>query len=160
MAWHTGTGAVRLGTAWTADTASPRAADNTTDDGVARTAFTTSTGGVNLTVTGATGYVTGWFDWNQDGDFGDAGEQVFTNQAVAAGNTVPVSFSTNGNSVYNKTFNARFRVYAATHTRWVRTRRHWPSAAWQTARWRTTPGTSRRWRWTWLSSLSRRRQTG
>ncbi len=116
VAWHTGTGAVRLGgTAdWDADTGFAAGSDDSTDKGVARNAFTATTGNVNLTVTGGTGYVTGWFDWNQDGDFGDAGEQVFTNQTVSAGSTVPVSFSTGGASVYDKTFNARFRVYAAT----------------------------------------------
>ncbi len=120
-AWHTGSGALRLGTAWTSDTSFTAGHDDVgsgdaSDDGVTRGAFSTSNGIVNLTVNGATGYVTGWFDWNQDGDFSDAGEQVFTNQAVGAGSTMPVTFSTDGNSVYGKTLNARFRVYASTQT--------------------------------------------
>ncbi len=117
VAWHTGSGAVRLGPAgdWDTDISFADGTDNTTDTGVERIPFTVSTGGVNLTVTGATGWVTGWFDWNQDGDFSDAGEQVFTNQQVNAGSTTPVSFNT-GVSVYGKTFNARFRVYTSAQT--------------------------------------------
>ncbi len=120
VAWHTGAGAVRLGgtSDWDTDTGFADGTDNTTDTGVARTPFTASSGGVNLTVTGSgTGYVTGWFDWNQDGDFSDTGEQIFTNQAVSAGSTAPVSFSTNGVNVGNKTFNARFRVYSSAQMR-------------------------------------------
>ncbi|EVU11455.1 hypothetical protein D046_7367A, partial [Vibrio parahaemolyticus V-223/04] len=36
------------------------------------------------------GYLSAWFDWNRDGDFADEGEQVFTDQLLAAGNnTLP-----------------------------------------------------------------------
>ncbi|WP_394151037.1 LruC domain-containing protein [Vibrio maritimus] len=32
------------------------------------------------------GYLSAWFDWNQDGDFADDGEQVFADQLLDAGN--------------------------------------------------------------------------
>ena len=34
---------------------------------------------------GATAFLQAWFDWNQDGDWNDAGEQVLRDRAVAAG---------------------------------------------------------------------------
>jgi hypothetical protein len=33
---------------------------------------------LQITVQGVGGYLNGWIDWNQDGDWNDAGEQVFT----------------------------------------------------------------------------------
>ncbi|MGF1773156.1 LruC domain-containing protein [Vibrio wakamikoensis] len=33
-----------------------------------------------------TGYLSAWFDWNQDGDFADEGEQVFADRQLQAGN--------------------------------------------------------------------------
>ncbi|CAH1527602.1 LruC domain-containing protein [Vibrio jasicida] len=42
-----------------------------------------------------TGYLSAWFDWNRDGDFDDDGEQVFTNELLAAGsNSLPFVVST------------------------------------------------------------------
>ncbi len=111
--WHIiSPSGMRLGTFWRAD------------DGVARNAWTATTGSVNLTVTGAPGYVTGWFDWNQDGDFADSGEQAFANVLVGDGQTVPVSFAA-GTSVYGKTIAARFRVYPTIQSLRV----FWPDAA-------------------------------
>ncbi len=119
-AWHlggkTGVATVRLGETWTADSSFAAGHDDAgsgdgSDDGVTIASFSETEGVLSLTVTGRTGYVTGWFDWNQDGDFSDAGEQVFANQEVSAGSVTPVSFSTGGVSVYDETFNARFRVY-------------------------------------------------
>lgn len=104
LPWHTQVaGQPILGAVWRAD------------DGVTRGAWSVSTGVVNLTVNGATGYVTGWFDWNQDGDFTDSGEQAFANEQVTAGQTKTVSF-TAGTSVYDKTIKARFRVYPTAQT--------------------------------------------
>ena len=67
---------------------------------------------VAVTVTGVGGKLSGWIDWNRDGDWGDAGEQVFTNVPVSAGVnnlavTVPV-LATTGTSF------ARFRLSTAT----------------------------------------------
>ncbi len=113
LAWHTGDGAVRLGSAWATGNS---AADN---DGVVPTpGFPWSDGGggsVDVTVTGGNGWVTGWVDWNNDGDFADAGEQVFTNLYVPAGSTVTQSFSIPV-PVGSQTFNARFRVYPSEQT--------------------------------------------
>jgi uncharacterized repeat protein (TIGR01451 family) len=49
-----------------------------------------------MTVTvSASGYLNTWIDWNQDGDFADAGEQIATNQALSAGsNSLSVTPST------------------------------------------------------------------
>jgi len=41
---------------------------------------------ISVTVNGA-GFLNAWFDWNSDGDWADAGEQVFTNIALPAGPT-------------------------------------------------------------------------
>lgn len=113
LAWHTGDGAVRLGSLWSADNST---ADN---DGVAPTPnflWSDAGGGsVDVTVTGADGWVTGWIDWNNDGDFADGGEQVFTNLNVPAGTTVTQSFSIPV-PVGSQTFNARFRVYPGPQT--------------------------------------------
>lgn len=113
IAWHTGGGAVRLGALWDADAAFWAGYDDgRSDDGATRGAWTATTGTVNLTVTGAPGYVIGWFDWNEDGDFADDGEQAFTAEPVGAGESRSVSFAT-GTSVYGKTITARFRVASA-----------------------------------------------
>ena len=67
--------------------ASPNeAADSDSDDGVTITgsfvlAFTST-----VTIhASAAGSIDAWIDWNQDGDWLDAGEQVFTSQSVQAG---------------------------------------------------------------------------
>ena len=36
------------------------------------------------------GYLSAWFDWNQDGDFADAGEQSFTDYPLSAGSNILV----------------------------------------------------------------------
>jgi len=47
--------------------------------------------GINVTASVA-GYLHGWIDWNDDGDWDDAGEKVFNNQALSAGvNNLSVS---------------------------------------------------------------------
>lgn len=42
---------------------------------------------ITATVTGGSGFLNGWIDWNHDGDFGDPGEQIVVNQAVVSGTT-------------------------------------------------------------------------
>ena len=80
-----------------------------------RGAWTQTTGAVNLTVNGATGYVTAWFDWNQDGDFADANEQAFANEPVNDGETKTKTFTRYTWNV-NQPLNARFRVYPQAQT--------------------------------------------
>lgn len=99
LPWHTASGSLRLGPVWRMD------------DGVIRTgSWGSGSGGVQITVNGAAGYVSGWIDWNQDGDFSDSGEQVVTNAAFSAGETrilnITVPVSVNG-----VTLQARFRLY-------------------------------------------------
>lgn len=67
-------------------------------------------GSVDVTVTGGPGCFSGWIDWNNDGDFGDAGENILNNVSLAAGtSTQPFFVPTNpgGGAFY-----ARFRLYA------------------------------------------------
>jgi subtilisin family serine protease len=56
------------------------------EDGVAPIVFT-SGANASLTVTASryNGYLQGWIDWNDDGDFNDAGERVITNRLLDAG---------------------------------------------------------------------------
>jgi uncharacterized repeat protein (TIGR01451 family) len=73
--------------------ASANAVGDTGDDGYSassyrRTFVTTA----NITVAGANGRLQGWIDWNGDGDFVDAGEQIATNVADnGAGDTNPAT---------------------------------------------------------------------
>lgn len=69
-------------------------ADGTDEDGVALPAilFAHTSPVVSVTVTGGSGYLNAWADWNRDGDFNDPGEQVASNRAVAAG-THPVQLT-------------------------------------------------------------------
>ena len=70
---------------------------------------------VTATVTGAGGRLQAWFDWNRDGDFLDAGEQIATNIADnGAGDTnatigtIGLSFTVPAAAVLGQTF-SRFR---------------------------------------------------
>jgi uncharacterized repeat protein (TIGR01451 family) len=85
---------------------------NSTDDedGVTLTPLlpTGETTIVPVNIQNAGGFLNVWFDWNADGDFNDAGEQMVTSQAVAVGATnlniaVPLT------AIIGNTF-ARFRV--------------------------------------------------
>lgn len=60
-----------------------------------------------VNTTGVSAYFNGWIDFNRDGDFGDAGEQVFSNTVVASG-TTSLSFAAPANASLGTTF-ARFR---------------------------------------------------
>ncbi|MFZ1343554.1 GEVED domain-containing protein [Thiothrix eikelboomii] len=94
---HTIDAGVRLGVELDADSASLASvnagADNTTgvndEDGITLPTFIQGeTATITATVMGAGGYLQGWVDWNGDGDFNDAGEQVATNlQDNLAGDT-------------------------------------------------------------------------
>jgi uncharacterized repeat protein (TIGR01451 family) len=84
------------------------------EDGVvfASTLVPGTTGSVTLTAGATGGLVDGWIDFNADGDFADAGEQVFASQALGAAQSqqfdiaVPVG-ATSGNTV------ARLRISTA-----------------------------------------------
>ena len=66
--------------------------------------------GVEVTASQA-GLLDAWVDWNIDGDWADAGEQVFSSQAVAAGsNALAITIPTG--AVLGCTF-SRFRLSTA-----------------------------------------------
>ena len=58
--------------------------------------------------TGSPAYLQGWVDFNGDGDWSDAGEQIVTNLLVSASGLQNVTFSAPANAV-NRTY-ARFRL--------------------------------------------------
>lgn len=63
---------------------------------------------VPVSIQNAGGFLSAWFDWNVDGDFNDAGEQMVSAQAVAVG-TVNLNIVVPLGAVIGPTF-ARFRV--------------------------------------------------
>lgn len=110
---------IRLGATNTAELArynSPTAIGDTGDDGVTLTQLRQSqTGSATVTVAGANGRLQGWIDWNGDGDFTDAGEQIATNVADngagdvnAATGVIGLSIPVPAAPTLNQTF-ARFR---------------------------------------------------
>ena len=63
---------------------------------------------VPVNIQNAGGFLNVWFDWNADGDFNDAGEQMITDQAVAVG-TTNLNIAVPLTAIIGPTF-ARFRV--------------------------------------------------
>lgn len=63
---------------------------------------------VPVSIQNGSGFLSAWFDWNVDGDFNDAGEQMVTAQAVAVG-TVNLNIVVPLGAAIGPTF-ARFRV--------------------------------------------------
>jgi hypothetical protein len=65
---------------------------------------------IEATVAGTNGYLIAWFDWNNDGDFNDAGETVQYGSVVAGVNplnvVIPAGYTT------GQTVNSRFRLYS------------------------------------------------
>ena len=109
----------RLGAGITAETGgynSPTAAADANDDGITIGVLRPGNAAtVTASVTGASGRLQAWFDWNHDGDFLDAGEQVATNVADngtgdgnAATGTMRISFTVPVTAVLGQTF-SRFR---------------------------------------------------
>jgi uncharacterized repeat protein (TIGR01451 family) len=64
-----------------------------------------------VVVASAAARLDAWIDFNADGDFGDAGEQIFANQTVATGAN-PLSFSAPCSAVETTTY-SRFRLSTA-----------------------------------------------
>ncbi len=111
-------GGIRMGASVDADaallnnaTATGDDADNIDDeDGVTLTPLL-PTGEITIvpvSIQNAAGLLNVWFDWNADGDFNDAGEQMITNQAVAVG-TVNLNIAVPVTAIIGPTF-ARYRV--------------------------------------------------
>jgi len=80
------------------------------EDGVVLPSFLLPGQVVTVTVTASQGnsYLQGWIDENIDGDFNDAGEQIFLNQLLVAGVNTP-TFTMNPGASPGATF-ARFRL--------------------------------------------------
>ncbi|MBP8000003.1 MAG: M36 family metallopeptidase [Chloroflexi bacterium] len=113
VAWHTGTGTLRLGTNWTADTTFLMANDDGSDDGITRVnpweADKPATLAVNVTGTGASPWLAGWIDWNENGVFETPSERM-VDQAVTIGPN-SVVFTVDGSYVAGTTVQARFRLF-------------------------------------------------
>ncbi len=88
-------------------------AEGDDDDGVTLpSAFITgTTANITVNASGA-GFLNAWVDFNNDGDFGDMGEQVFTNQALATDDN-NLTIAVPAGAVPALTF-ARFRYTTAT----------------------------------------------
>jgi hypothetical protein len=67
-------------------------------------------GSIDVTVTGGSGFVSAWIDWNQDGDFGDTGEQILVDASVSAGNNT-LTFDVPAGATLTGTYNLRVRLY-------------------------------------------------
>jgi hypothetical protein len=86
------------------------------EDGVVRSgvwSVGTDGGAVEVTVNGcpvATCRLNGWIDWNNDNDFGDTSEQIFTNLIVGNGVNSDLTFTIPTGTTFPNTFSARFRV--------------------------------------------------
>ncbi len=116
IAWHRGPHAVYLGATVSNDSSYATGDDNASDDGVTRFSGQwrpDQTVTLRVQVTGGSGWLTGWIDWNADGDFADTGEKA-VNQAVSVGaNTVNVTVPAGALVGLGSTADlaARFRLY-------------------------------------------------
>ena len=86
--------------------------DGADEDGVAIGALTTGSSAPVTVTASAAGYLNAWVDFNQDGDWDDAGEQVFTDVSVAAGAN-SLSFSVPSGAALGTNM-ARFRLTEST----------------------------------------------
>jgi hypothetical protein len=64
---------------------------------------------VSVKASQGNGLLQGWIDFNSDGDFNDAGEQIFLNVPLIAAGVQMLSFTTDPNALPGTTF-ARFRL--------------------------------------------------
>lgn len=88
--------------------------DGGDEDGVTRDSNDLWTPGstvhLNVSVTGSGGYLTGWFDWNGDGDFNDANEITRFGSIAGGSNTISLQVPNSGYST-GDIINTRFRLY-------------------------------------------------
>lgn len=86
--------------------------DGADEDGVTLPSAIVINTNANITVNAsAAGTLNAWVDFNRDGDWADAGEQVFTNQALVAGNNA-LTFTVPGAASLGNSF-GRFRISTA-----------------------------------------------
>ncbi len=115
IAWHTGDGSLRLGALWDSDIVFGVGTDDASDDGIILDPTTPwsvgATVSVHATISGADGndYLAGWFDWNDDGDFSDAGDKVIGQLVVNGMNDL--SFLVPAGYMVGNQVNGRFRLY-------------------------------------------------
>ncbi len=97
--------------------------DNTSGDEDGVTVIGTWHDGINggsmeVTVTGGSGYLSAWIDWNDDNDFVDTGEQIFNMEAMTTGtNSLNFDIPTGAipsDDTYNRF--SRFRLDDSTST--------------------------------------------
>ncbi|MFN2164785.1 MAG: GEVED domain-containing protein, partial [Anaerolineae bacterium] len=117
VAWHTGSGALKLGNQWDTDASFGPASDDATDDGVnVNPNYLWQPGAavvVNVTTNGGTDsrYLAAWFDWNDDGDFADPQEKAISQQTYPGINNVTFVIPANAGYTANRSVYARFRLY-------------------------------------------------
>lgn len=71
--------------------------------------------GVSVGGCSSTCYLNAWIDWNNDGDFNDAGEAILVDRAVSTGSqTLNFNVPSGAFGSTAKTLNARFRLYSTT----------------------------------------------
>ncbi|MFC7292765.1 GEVED domain-containing protein [Hirschia litorea] len=106
-----------------ADSTGDDALGSADEDGVTMPAISPSASlSFPVSVTGSGGYLQAWVDWNGDGDFLDAGEQIATNaqdgitgvngrtdDSDATANTITISATAPETLVINQTSHVRFR---------------------------------------------------
>ncbi|MBK8831720.1 MAG: T9SS type A sorting domain-containing protein [Saprospiraceae bacterium] len=86
--------------------------DGADEDGVTLPSAIVINTTANITVNASgAGVLNAWVDFNLDGDWADAGEQIFINQAVVAGNNA-LSFAVPGGASLGNSF-GRFRISTA-----------------------------------------------
>ena len=117
---HDNVAGVRIGATNTSETvryANANAVGDTGDDGVTISAglIQAQPGSATVTVTGAGGFLSAWVDWNGNGSFADAGEQIATNirdnqtgDTNAATGIIGIAFTVPALATTTQTF-ARFR---------------------------------------------------
>ncbi|MBN1857474.1 MAG: S8 family serine peptidase [Dehalococcoidia bacterium] len=88
-------------------------AEGDDDDGVTFTSTYTAGEDLHLTVVASDeGHLDAWVDFNNDGDWGDSGEQVFTSESLAAGENL-FSFAVPADAQMESPTFARFRFSSA-----------------------------------------------
>lgn len=103
---------IRLGDGVTVDPVAFDSADasaDASDDGVSLPILRRATPAtIPVAVNGAGGFLQAWFDWNADGDFTDAGEQVAVDLQDTGGGIINLAVTPPVDAVLGETF-ARFR---------------------------------------------------
>jgi len=117
VAWHTGSGSLKLGNQWDTDASFGPASDDTTDDGVSvNPDYLWAPGAavaVNVVANGGTSsrHLAAWFDWNDDGDLADSQEKSIGQPVYQGINNITFVIPTNAGYTANRAVYARFRLY-------------------------------------------------